>query len=93
MTENFMGIGFVPIDFQVEGKVHSVSVPDIMDFSVEPIQIPGRDDAMLLANTGHGVNRDLYLARGVRAEYSDHDMVWDNTGRNGHYSAFEWNYP
>ena len=36
MTENFMGIGYVPIDFQVEGKVHSVAVPGVMDFSVEP---------------------------------------------------------
>ena len=93
MTAHFMGIAYVPIDFRVEGKVHSVTVPGIMDFSVEPIQMPGRDDAMLLANTGHPVNRDLYLARGVRGEYTGHGMVWDNTGKNGHYAAFEWSWP
>ncbi len=93
MTTDFRGVHFVPIDFRVEGKVHSVTVPDVMDFSVEPIQIPGRDDAMLLSNTGHGINRDLYLARGVRGEYTDQGMTWDNTGKNGHYAAFEWNWP
>ena len=93
MTDHFMGVQYVAIDFRVEGRTHSVSVPGVMDFSVEPIQIPGRDDAMLLANTGHPVNRDLYLARGVRGEYTGHGMVWDNTGKNGHYAPFEWNWP
>ena len=93
MTTDFKGVHYVAIDFRVEGKTHSVTVPDVMDFSVEPIQIPGRDDAMLLANTGHPVNQDLYLARGVTVEYTDHGMVWDNTGKNGHYAPFEWSYP
>ena len=93
MTTNFMGVKYVAIDFLVEGKTHSVSVPGVMDFSVEPIQIPGRDDAMLLANTGHPVNRDLYLARGTQATYTDHGMTWDNTGKNGHYASFDWSWP
>ena len=93
MTTNFMGIKYVAIDFRVEGRVHSVTVPDIMDFSVEPIMIPGRDDAMKLVNTSHLANSDLYLARGTTATYTDHGMTWDNTGRNGHYAPFDWSWP
>jgi hypothetical protein len=93
MTENFMGIKYVAIDFKVEGRVHSVTVPGIMDFSVEPVMVPGQDDAMKLVNTGHPANRDLYLARGAQATYTDHGMTWDNTGKNGHYASFDWSWP
>lgn len=93
MTANFMGLTYVPINFRIDGKIRSVTVPGIMDFSVEPIQIPGRDDAMLLANTGHPVNRDLYLARATRGQYTNHGMTWDNTGKNGHYAPFNWSWP
>ena len=93
MSANFMGIDYVPIDFRVDGRVHSVTVPDIMDFSVEPIMMPGRDDAMRLVNTGHPVNKDLYLAKGTQATYTDHGMRWDNSGKNGHYAAFDWSWP
>ena len=37
MTTDFRGVHYVAIDFQVDGKVHSVTVPGIMDFCVEPI--------------------------------------------------------
>ena len=83
----------MPIEFKVEGKVHSVMVPGIMDFSVEPIFARGQSDALRLVNTSHAVNRDLYLAKGSRGTYTDHGMRWDNTGKNGHYSSFEWRWP
>jgi hypothetical protein len=93
LTTHFMGMKYVPIDFRVDGKVHSVTIPNVMDFSVEPVIARGQRDAMLLANTGHGVNRDLYLAKGTRGSYTDHGMCWDNTGKNGHYAPFSWQWP
>jgi hypothetical protein len=83
LTTHFMGIQYVPI----------VTIPQVMDFSVEPVIARGQRDAMLLANTGHGVNRDLYLAKGVRGSYTDYGMRWDNTGMNGHYASFSWQWP
>ena len=93
MTTNFMGITYVPIDFKVEGKVHSVAIPNIMDFAVEPVMARGQSEAMQLLNTGHPANRDLYLAKGSRGSYTDHGMRWDNTGKNGHYASFDWHWP
>jgi hypothetical protein len=93
LTAHFMGIKYVPIDFRVEGNAHSVTIPQVMDFTVEPVIARGQRDAMLLANTGHGVNRDLYLAKGAHGSYTDHGMRWDNTGKNGHYAAFSWQWP
>jgi len=32
----------------------------------------------------------LVMARGTSNTYNDHDMSWDNTGKNGHYARFQW---
>ena len=93
LTTDFRGIKYVPIEFKSEGRVRSINIPGIIDFTVEGITKPGQDDAMLLVNAGHPVNRDLYLAKGTRATYSDHGMSWDNTGKNGHYAPFDWSWP
>ncbi len=93
LITNFLAIKYLPIEFRVEGKVHSVSIPNIMDFIIGPVIARGQSDAMLLSNTSHPVNRDLYLARAERGTYTDHGMHWDNTGKNGHYAAFEWRWP
>ena len=66
MTTDFMGIKYLPIEFRAEGRTHSVTIPGVMNFSVEPIIAWGQNEAMLLSNTGHSVNRDLYLAKGSR---------------------------
>lgn len=93
LTTDFRGIKYVPIEFKSEGRVRSITIPGIIDFTVEGITKPGQDEAMQLMNAGHPVNRDLYLAKGTRAVYTDHGMSWDNTGKNGHYASFDWNWP
>ena len=30
------------------------------------------------------MSRDLYIAKGTRATYSEHGMTWDDTGKNAH---------
>ncbi len=50
-------------------------------------------EVMRLENTGHPVILTLALARGAASTYTDHGMTWDNTGKNGHYAPFEWQWP
>ena len=93
MTTDYRGISYVPIDFRAEGKTRSVTIPNIISFNVEGITKRNQNDTMLLRNTGHPVNTDLYLAKGTASTYDDHGMHWDNTNRNGHYAPFDWNWP
>ena len=48
---------------------------------------------MRLENVGHPVSSTLTMARGTASTYTDHGMSWDNTGKNGHYAAFDWQWP
>jgi hypothetical protein len=93
LTGKFLGTKYVPIAYVIDGKRRRVTIPRIIDFNVEGIQGRGRDDVLTLTNTAHPVNSSLALARGTQSSYTDHDMRWDNTDRNAHYSEFNWRWP
>ncbi len=93
LTANFLGEKFCPITYRAEGRSRSVTIPGIIDFNVEGIAAGRRAEPMRLENTGHPVSSSLTLARGAASFYTDHGMTWDNTGKNGHYSTFEWAWP
>jgi hypothetical protein len=93
LTGDFRGTKYCPISYGSEGKSRRVSIPGVMDFSVEGITAGRLREVMRLENTGHPVNSSLALARGTGNTYADHGMQWDNTGKNGHYAVFEWSWP
>lgn len=78
-----------PITIHVEGKRRTLVIPGIADITVEGI-IGARDGEVWLDNVGHFASRRLSAARGTASRYRDHALAFDNTGRNGHYSAVEW---
>ena len=93
LTTDFKETKYCPITYSAQGRTRSVSIPEIMDFNVEAI-VAGRDNQpMRLENVGHPVSSTLTLARGTASTYNDHGMRWDNTGKNGHYATFEWQWP
>ena len=93
LTSKFLGIQYSPITYKAEGHTRSVSIPQIMDFNIEGIVAGRRSEPLRLENTGHPVSSSLALARSTGSTYTDHGMSWDNTGKNGHYSTFEWRWP
>ena len=93
LTGNFLGITHTRIDYMAEGRSRSVAIPEIMDFRVEGITAGRNTEPIWLENTAHPVNSSVALARGIHNTYADHGLRWDNTGKNGHYSAFEWRSP
>ncbi len=93
LTSNYLGIKYCPIDFTADGHERSVKIPGIIDFNVKGLVVGRRTEAMTLVNTGHPVSSSLALAEGTTSTYNDHGMTWDNSGKNGHYSSFQWNWP
>jgi hypothetical protein len=93
LTSTFLGTRYVPITYIIDGKKRRVTIPNVIDFNIEGIQARGRQDIMTLTNTGHPVSASLALAKGTGSTYTDHGMVWDNTGKNGHYAPFQWQWP
>ena len=89
LTANFLGTKYVPITFNSDGKTKHVSIPGVLDFNVEGVTRPGQTDPMRLENWRPWAP-SLVIAKGTGNTYKDHDMDWDNTGKNGYYAEFQW---
>jgi hypothetical protein len=79
----------VPIEFAKQGRRRSAKIAGVLDVEIEGIEGPDGAETWL-DNVRHMVARRLAAATATRSTYRDHGLVWDNTGRNGHYAAFEW---
>lgn len=79
----------VEIATTVEGKRRKLVIPGIAEVTVEGIVGVG-DQEVWLDNVGHFASRRLAAARGTASRFQDQGLVFDNSGRNGHYAAIEW---
>ena len=79
----------VPITLGIEGKRRTLAIPGVTEITVEGI-IGAGEGEVWLDNVGHFASRRLAAARGTASRFRDHGLSFDNTGRNGHYSAVEW---
>lgn len=93
LITNFLGVKFVPIEYEAEGNSRSASIPDILDMRIEAISGAKADEPMWLENAPHPVSPRLAMAKSTKGTYTDHSLKWDNTGKNGHYAAIEWSGP
>jgi hypothetical protein len=79
----------VTIEFTKQGRRRSARIPGVLDVEIEGIE--GRDGSeSWIDNVKHFVSSRLAAATATHSSYRDHGFAWDNTGRNGHYAAFEW---
>ena len=80
----------VAIHFAKQGRKRSARIPGVLDVEIEGIE--GRDGSEVwIDKVRHFVSSRLAAARATRSTYTDHGFNWSNVGRNGHYSAFDWN--
>ena len=89
LTGNFLGIKYVPIDYKIDRRTRSVSIPAILDFSVEGLMKPAFEAPIRLENI-RGWVPWMSLARGTKGTYADHGLHFENTGRNGFCGPFQW---
>ena len=78
-----------PISFTAEGKKRTVSIANVTTVTVEAITGAGRQ-VVWMENLGHPYSTRLAVARGSSSQYQDHQLSFDNSGRNGHYSHIDW---
>ncbi len=90
LTTDFKGIKYVPIEYEAEGHTRSVAIPEVMDFNVEGFVQPGQTEPLHVENMGTWRTPPVIIAKGTQSNYVDHGMNWDNTGKVGLYSRFEW---
>ncbi len=88
---NFLGVKQVPIEFHKDGLKRVAVSPGIADMEIEAFQGPDGGPVML-GNIVHPFahNNTLTLGTATKGIFTDYNLAWDNTGKNAHYSPFEW---
>lgn len=81
-----------PITVTAVGRRRTLAIPGIAEITVEGIEGAGGKEVWL-ENVGHFASRRLAAARGLVARFRDRALSFENSGRNGHYSAIEWSGP
>lgn len=87
----FLGVKQVPIEFHKDGLKRVAVSPGIADMEIEAFQGPDGGPVML-GNIVHPFahNNTLTLGTATKGSFTDYNLAWDNTGKNAHYSPFEW---
>jgi len=89
---HFEGAQAKPITIETSSMRRSVSIPGVLDISVEGIAGAKQDEPIYLDNVGHPAARRLALAKASRSHMHAFGIDWDDTsGRNnGHFAPFAW---
>jgi hypothetical protein len=88
----FGGVEAKPIKFEMNGMRRSVSIPGVLDLTVEGIAGASSSEPIYFENVGHPVATKLALAKASRSHLHGFGIDWDDTsGRNnGHFAPFAW---
>jgi hypothetical protein len=90
LVTKFLGVKTAPITFEMKGNERRLSIPNILEIDIAAIT--GRDgvEPLWATNASHPVSAKLALAQSRAYKYTDHNLAWDTSGTNGHFSSFSW---
>jgi hypothetical protein len=80
------------IIYASNGRKFAVSIPGVTDVTVEGVT-GARGEVVWLENVSHPFSQRLAAANGTQSHFRDHSLSFDNSGRNGHFSAIKWSNP
>jgi hypothetical protein len=93
-TGAMLGIRSVPIEFDIEGKNkrRRIKIPSIVEMEIEGLigSDPNVESRVVNPAFSGTPGEDPIIARSIRHIYKDHDLEWDNSGRNAFYSRFTY---
>jgi hypothetical protein len=89
MISNVLPVKSVPITFSSDGNTRKLTIPNISEVTVEGIIGAGKK-VVWLENVAHPAATKLAIAKGTSSNFKDHNLVFENSGRNGHFAPINW---
>jgi len=78
-----------PISFFAQGATRTMSIAKITEVAVEGIIGAGKQ-VVWLENVPHPYATKLSAAKSTSSRFADHNLSFENSGRNGHFSRISW---
>ena len=90
LVTKFLGIKSAPISFEVTGNERRLTIPNILEIDISAITGRDGNEPIWATNAAHPVSQKLALAQSKAYKYTDHNLAWNTSGTNGHFSSFTW---
>ena len=90
LVSTFLGVKQVPIQFEHDGKLRRVVIPNILDGNVEPIKGKRPDEDVVISNTDYWIGSEVTVSRSVKSKLRDFGRVLDLTGRSAEIMQINW---
>jgi hypothetical protein len=92
LISNFQGVEAKPIHYRVDGLRRSVSIPGVLEQSIEGVPGAKTDEPIYIDNVGHPASTRLALAHAKESHLHAFGINWDETSgqNNGHFAPFSW---
>ncbi len=90
LVTKFLGIKSAPISFEVKGNERRLTIPNILEIDISAITGRDGNEPIWATNAAHPVSQKLALAQSKAYKYTDHNLAWNTSGTNGHFSSFTW---
>ena len=93
LVSTFLGVESKPIQFQKSAMTASVSIPGVLEESLEGVPSPvEQGEPLYLDNTLHPANARIALAKSTGSHLHVFGLDWDDTSgkNNGHFAPFKW---
>jgi len=90
LVTKFLGVKPVPITFAVKGNERRLTIPNILEIDISAVTGRDGNEPIWATNASHPVSQKLALAQSRAYKYTDHNLAWNTSGTNGHFSSFTW---
>lgn len=90
LTEELLGVEFVPIEVYDDGFTHGMRVGDAIDVEIEEYSGIDPNAPMTLSNAKHPASTSPTIAQAKRGKTRAFGIDIDTAGKNGHAAHFSW---
>ena len=86
-----LGVRSASITWRKEGRERAIDVENVLNLAVHANPSINPDGEIWAANAHPFAPAGVAMAVGAsNSTYTDHDLRWDNSGKNAHYAPINW---
>jgi hypothetical protein len=93
VTSHYLGLRRAPIGYEVDGHRRRVSIPKVLDGTIEGELGADRAAPVRISNMPYWMAPEVLLARNARSRIRAWGRVWDLSGGAAEFGAFDWRGP
>lgn len=90
LVSTFLGARREEVTYEVDGKRRIVTVPKVLNGTIEPIPGGSPDEDVVIRNTQYWMGPDVIIAKGLKSRIRDFGRVWNFENKSAELLTIDW---